>query len=508
VEVHPYSNQRLVELLSREGGGDPGVIGLKAHVDYFSTYFAALHASTIVVEDGYIDRYFLEDFAGYYVRCSRPYKRECLRLHFFSHQFNQATFRAVLEGNTTQLSHQTLARTYLGFVVVKPLPKTMVGRTCLKTYKGGRRTFPITREYKVNLFGIPLSVRTLAFQEQDSVAAACATSSLWSAFHGTGRLFHHAIPSPHEITRRATETLPANTRNFPNYGLSYEQMAQAIRSVGLEPYLVGAGDHIMLKRTLYAYLSASIPVILGIRLYHQMQFNGKHAVTATGFRLSPAIHQAQGFVLNADRMIRVYVHDDQVGPFARMLFEVGQILDRNNNPINVDCLSTSFGGPSQPHIAVAENLLIPLMDMIRIPFKLVHDTTLMFHVVIVWLMSVSNLQGLNLIWDIKLRTVSEFKLGLLKDPAISPATKRRAVLDSLPCFVWIVTLKNGDNNLVDFVFDTTDLEQGRLLLSHVPYDDAFFAWLRAGCDFANTDPAADPLRTEKVWSIVDYIRNT
>ena len=32
------------------------------------------------------------------------------------------------------MSTETLQKNYLGFIVVKPLPSTVVGRTCLKTY--------------------------------------------------------------------------------------------------------------------------------------------------------------------------------------------------------------------------------------------------------------------------------------------------------------------------------------------------------------------------------------
>jgi len=70
---------------------------------------------------------------------------------------------------------------YLGFMVLKPLPQTIVGRTCFKTYPddGNRRHFPTLHKYSSNLFGLPLTVNSLAYQEQDKVVAACATSALW-----------------------------------------------------------------------------------------------------------------------------------------------------------------------------------------------------------------------------------------------------------------------------------------------------------------------------------------
>lgn len=46
-------------------------------------YFDHIGAKTIIVENDYIDRDFLEDYSGYYARCFHDYQRSCTRLHFF-----------------------------------------------------------------------------------------------------------------------------------------------------------------------------------------------------------------------------------------------------------------------------------------------------------------------------------------------------------------------------------------------------------------------------------------
>ena len=164
----------------------------------------------------------------------------------------------------------------MGFVVVKPLPETIIGRTCLVTYGSdkNRRHFEAVRDYEANLFGITLKIKSLAYQEQDTVVAACATSALWSVFNSTGRLFQHQIMSPVEISEVACANLPFESRFFPNPGLSPAQMAQAIRSIGLEPYLITAQNQAVLKSAVYAYLKCKIPMLLGVQIIDVSELPG------------------------------------------------------------------------------------------------------------------------------------------------------------------------------------------------------------------------------------------
>ena len=84
-----------------------------------------------------------------------------------------------------------MAGQYLGFMVIKPLPGSPIGRTVLRTFerdapRGGRREFTAIRRYTVSLAGLSLSVRGLAFQQQDQGVSACATTALWSALQRNG----------------------------------------------------------------------------------------------------------------------------------------------------------------------------------------------------------------------------------------------------------------------------------------------------------------------------------
>ena len=175
-------------------------------------YLDSLRCRTIVHERHYIDRHFIDDFSLFYSRSLRDYPNSCQRLHFFSSEFDEEQWSGLVEranGGEREEVERELAREYLGFMVIKPLPGSPIGRTVLRTFerdapRGGRREFTAIRGYTVSLAGLSLSVRGLAFQQQDQGVSACATTALWSALQRTAPLEHLCSPTPAEITEAAS----------------------------------------------------------------------------------------------------------------------------------------------------------------------------------------------------------------------------------------------------------------------------------------------------------------
>lgn len=467
--VIPYGVEALTQCFVDNSNAPAAMVREKTHHRYFSEYFTVLNAKTILSEESYVDHDYLEDYAAYYVRCFEPYKRSTTRLHFFSLEFTEQQFRECLTNPSAELNQNVLQDNYIGFIVVKPLPKTVIGRTCLKVYPDdtGRREFPILREFTVNLFGLSLKIDSLAYQEQDTVVAACATSALWSCFQGTGKLFQHAIPSPVEITKAATrhvpENLPANSaRPLPNSGLTATQMALAVRDVGLDPYLVGTPSSYVLNSTLYAYLRCRIPSILTFHLVDVVDGNdnvmGAHAVAVTGYSLGkpqPEPFGQSGFLLRASRIDKIYAHDDQVGPFARM--EHAQSSSRGY-------LATSWSGQGSVE-ALPIFLLLPLYHKIRIPFETIHDAILVLDSVLEDARQHGYHDLIRPEWDIYLTTVSEFKVDVLSSmrPELG-ALAEEALTVALPRFLWRATAKCGEDHHLDLLFDATGIAQQKLLI--------------------------------------------
>ena len=471
-QVVPYTSAAFRDLLIACSDAESAKVDAKLASGYWEQYFAAIGVQTVVTEGDYIDHDYLEDFSAYYVKCFTRYRRICHRLHFFTDSFDQERLEHHLDGQT-DLGSDVLESSYAGFMVVRPLPNSVIGRTCLAHYgpDGSRRRFPTALEYKAHLFGHTLRVDTVPFQEQDQVTAACATSALWSALHITGRRFQHHVPTPVEITRSATQHMPLRSRAFPNTdGLTIEQMAHAIRAVGLEPYFVSGADELPLRAAVYAYVAAGIPALLVFSLHETapngtVMDRGLHAAAVTGFSQPPAITGGGSRPVAAfsfAKIDKLYVHDDQVGPHARMeLVNCGQPSWH---------LTTSWGLRQSSAISAQPvAVLLPLYNKIRIPYKPPLEDALNF---------AAGLDGLSrvvpeladLSWDFRLTTLNQFRSELRGSPNVSGSTRRELLTLPLPRFLWRATASRGEVPVVDVLFDATDITTGRYVRKVIVYD--------------------------------------
>lgn len=372
-----------------------------------------------------------------------------------------------------------LQKHYLGFVVVRPIPFTFVGRTCLKIYDpvdpktSSKRHYPTTRPSVVHLCGVELQVDTLAFQEQDSVAAACASSALWSALQSTAMLFQHSIPSPVEITRLATRHLPLETRVFPNKGLNAIQMADAVRAVGLEPLSLPVISSKMLVRITYAYLRGKIPIIFILKSSMPGRRVSWHAIAITGFnypdgaKITGCWDEA---LMSPDVIEKLYAHDDQIGPFARCLVKSDNIVE-----LPVEGLSVSYR---------VENVLIPLHRQIRIHFDDINLGLVQpLHYLFAEISEIARISPVS--WEIYLDTSSNIKKDLLKTYGTANDEIWRFLSLNLPRFIWRVGVRTGNSKCFEVLIDATDVPAGNSVQSLILYQQHWIPILKGLSDHSS-----------------------
>lgn len=464
-EVKEFTKENLASFL-----GTKSVIKL----DYFFKYLDHLKCKTIVVEEEYIDRDYLGDYVKYYSRCFLDYPRKCKRLHFFTFQFDQEAFGDYLRcrNASDRKGLKKLQKTYLGFIVVKPLPITKIGRTCLAVFRDARnpRKYTAIRNYEVNLFGVELSVNSLAFQEQDNEVAACATTAVWVASQKTAKLFGSELLSPADITVSSINS-DHQGRVFPSDGLQAYQMCQAFRKVGLEVEVLATKgiDQNELKSFIYAYLHYGIPVTIG---FYIPKVRGSHAVTIAGFNMRkyrmPIKDEAE-FI--ADSLTKVYVHDDGLGPFARFY------LEKNQAALRAEHWDDTSVCPVK--IAIA-----PVYHKIRVPWSLIKHKRIeevdYFLKCILKILESGTSPSPHctaLFWDLFLTDVKQLKHNALEDKQFA-SFRSELLTTSFPRFLWRADLyasfgRQTPVRKLSLIFDATALRQDGFNLYAVCLFDEF-----------------------------------
>ncbi|MEO3405888.1 hypothetical protein AAFN85_18395 [Mucilaginibacter sp. CAU 1740] len=471
MRVLPFDEQSFAEALSNEHS-TAEVIRHKTHFAYFLKYLGdnGIRVKTMVIEDGYISKDYLHDYASYYAFCFAGYEKICKRIHFFSTEFDEIALKAAL----LNPAEEAFWNGYKGFIVSKPLPITVIGYTVLSVYPDipevrEQRIFSALRDYKIHFFGKELTLKSLAFQEQDSVIAACATTAIWSMLNRASTDHHTILKVPSEITKGAGLSQQGG-RLFPNSGLEIRQICRAIINCGLEPE-VNQGNVIpesgitkgikvvetsRIKQLIYAYERIGIPIILCIQVPHRNTEYGFHAVAVAGYKM--AEDAAVGvwttpFV--ADRMEKFYVHDDQFGPFAWVKF-----LESDG----IESPWSTNDEAIRPTYVI--NAVIPVYPKIRITYENILDLVTPLDGIIKDAFGLQ--QNDPLYWDIKLDFSESFKRYVMQS-SLDDEDKLELIKKSMPKYIWVVTCYVENARFFDFTFDATGVNNAMLGLEIIPF---------------------------------------
>jgi len=311
---------------------------------YLRCYLEDLSASVVIEEPSYFDRDYLAEFSAFYGVSSRGYPNRCRRLHFFSDPgISRSVVRKAAAANKRSL--ERLQESYLGFVILRPIPAAPLGRTVVRWYPDAtpetpRVVYP-SREYVAHVAGISLRVVGVAWQQQDRGVGACATVGLWSMLHASAFDDHHAIPTTADITRSAHRRASLGARIFPSAGLTIYQVCEAIKEQDLSPVII-EGDITSPGRSIVgmsierfssscaAFIRSGYPILL----IGELEGHGDHAMCAVGFRsCAPKPTAGVPVSLQDAATTNLYVHDDNLGPNIRFRISNAAVIDANGEKL-------------------------------------------------------------------------------------------------------------------------------------------------------------------------------
>lgn len=445
----------------------------KPQLAYIFRYLKDIGAESVLLEREYLDKDYLEDYSRYYVKSFNNGGHKCARLHFFSlKDVNHQLIDGALEHGCRANNYDDLVSSYLGYMVVRPLPLTFIGKTCVKTYptinQPKTEKVCLSRQYKVDLFGIPLTVDSVAFQEQDQVVAACATTAIWAALHATPWNNARHIPSCSEITTGAINYVQNSNNAFPNKGLSIKQILRALDVEGLRYYHedVKKRKASELYETVRIHIDSGIPLILcadvfdydAIKKEKGKERLGLHAVTIVGYSAN-----SKG----------IYLHDDRLGPFAYGTLEPeGWALKRRN--VDGQWLEAE-------ELLAPVGLIIPTHKKIRIPYD--QPTYACRFIASEWRKRISEgltklkgrkseKEGLqkkaDLQFELRLKEISTIRSHLINHSQrptgkVWLEDKRKFLVGNYARWQWEAIFSQDNSPLFRLYFDATEIPQGNVI---------------------------------------------
>lgn len=483
LQIDTFSEDNLSKLLySQQYLLSPNHVPNDPHIIYLKEYLGndGLGASYILTEPKYISRDYLDGFSSYYALSFQVPERDCKRLHFFNSPEPADTFRETLTQailSTDSRSERFWQEAYLGFIVVKPLAVCNIGYTVLKHYNhnakrpaySANRSIWATKPYTCHLFGREITLDSLAFQEQDTNLAACASVAIWSMLQMVDQGQSMLRKSPGQITRDAGLTAHNGNRLFPNDGLSVEQICTAITANGLLTEVRefdedddGRFDMNRLRRLVDAYSGLKIPLILALAVPDDGDYYG-HAVAIAGHETKPAwavkqpvIDGLQPMLHRADGITKLYAHDDGWGCFARILIEESD-----------EGLSSAWNlvATDDSMLCKPLSLIIPVPPKVRIPYE---DIKAFVYYPDLLLKAFFNEAGRATVisWDIKLLYSETLKQHLAHlpywaDDSFSPL-KMAILQTNMPKYIWVATCFWNNYETINFIFDATEMKNGLL----------------------------------------------
>lgn len=421
------------------------VIGEFKHIGYVRKYVREIGGTVFVVENDYIDKDYLIDYASYYSRSFKAPERLTTRVHFFNGDFDDDDLSSATEkGRIAQDCGQ-----YLGFSVVKPIidrfGRNLLGRTALRTYPSEdeerqlRRTY-IANHEEANLYGSTLAVQSVPFQSQDGEVGACASVALWVACHMLKPLFNTPIHSLAEITTKAT-SLPFLMRSFPSRGLILEQMLDYLRMLELEKDVfvisnrrcvpTSADKAAAAKAAIKAYVKARHPVIADLALCREDGSYDLHAAVITGYA-----EDERGTITE------LYMHDDGIGPYCRTEWLP------DSNKLKNEWTTESENSPEESveyESMYLEKLIVPVYPKLRLPFS---DLLSVYKRVV---MSASS-EGKEV--EMFYCQVNEYKRSIA-DPQIAVHDRTEILKTNLPRFLAVMRIRKDASLDSDLLYDAT-----------------------------------------------------
>lgn len=269
----------------------------------------------VLVEHDYIDKDYRSTLYNFYAKKGRPYRADCVRLHFFDKKVDFEVRPSDERGKRRTLDHH-----YYGYIVLRPTIRATLGRSVLSPdIRVGAHGSAIQGRHHVHLLGHRLSVWGFPSMDQHVDIAACAHVACWAVLrHYSQSYSQYREYLIYEIAKLATGFEPGGIS--PSRGLDVWEAERVFNAAGCFPIIVGRDPLLSTDEEFFgqllAYMESGFPLFIGLNVD-----GDGHAIVAAGHNwkkgAAAAAHHVWGHV---DTLLTV---DDNLLPYVTVPVDRG-----------------------------------------------------------------------------------------------------------------------------------------------------------------------------------------
>ena len=320
----PEAYDRLIDVLEPEF--DPKGIAQRLKTQLTDA------AKGVLVEHGYVDKDYRSTFYNFYAKMGRPYRPDCVRLHFFDSTVSYDEARTDLSCTDNRPQDH-----YFGYIVLRPTIVATLGRSLLSPdMRLGARGGAIQSIHYVNLLGHRLPIWGFPSMAQHRDIAVCSHVSCWAIL----RYYSETFPQYreyllHDITKLAAPFDPGGL--VPSLGFNVLEAERVFQAAGCFPLLVGkrnSSSDAAFFSQLLAYLESGFPLFVAIP-------SEAHAVAIVGYNwkqsaMPPQQASSSHIWPQVETLLTV---DDNLLPYATVPLHTPS-TEPGAPPYTADCFSS------------------------------------------------------------------------------------------------------------------------------------------------------------------------
>ncbi len=296
----PDDYDRLVDVLDTEF--DPKGIAqrLKTQLTH--------DAKRVLIEHGYVDKDYRSTFYNFYAKMGRPYRPDCVRLHFFDGTVWYDDARTDVACSDLRPQDH-----YFGYIVLRPTIVATLGRSLLSPdVRLGAQGRAIQSIHQVNLLGRRLPIWGFPSMAQHRDIAVCSHVCCWAILRYYSETFPpHREYLLHDITKLAAPSDPGGI--VPSLGFNVLEAERVFQAAGCFPLLVGkrnSSSEDAFFSQLLAYLESGFPLFVAIP-------SDVHAVVIVGYNWKQSAASPQASSSHVWSQVETLLTvDDNLLPYA------------------------------------------------------------------------------------------------------------------------------------------------------------------------------------------------